>query len=271
MCQRINKLIGFLFDMKTITGLFLGLEIGLLFNAWNSYNRDLGFVEVAVTSMTAIIAILSAAAAVKHQKDVQRTEKEGQQLKAQINAIPAILSLREHLDKLFGYYISPSDATRQEVSDYRFEDVSILVEVAETGSKEHRTMIRGIVSRLQITQSRYKHHSQADALNLIELFDANDHVRTFPNGQDELETFSKRLYDLLDIYLARSALGILLMEFRNDTNKDYRETFSNKLRWDLYSKLREDSKPLSIFIERELSRKFWDKVAELNAPFAKEL
>ena len=62
-------------------------------------------------------------------------EREGKQLKARINAIPAILRLLEHLDKLVGYYISPSDTTRKEVSNYKFEDVSLLVEVAETGSK----------------------------------------------------------------------------------------------------------------------------------------
>lgn len=222
-----------------------------------------------ITIIAPSVAILSALATIWNLQSIRREEREGKQLKARINAIPAILRLLEHLDKLVGYYISPSDATRQEVSDYKFEDVSLLVEVAETGSKEHITMIRGIVSRLQITQSRFKHHSQTDALNLIELFDTNDHERTFPNGEYMPETFSNRLYDLLDVYLASSALGILLLEFRNDTNKDYREPFSNKLSWDLDSKLREDSKPLSIFIESEQSRKFWDKVAELNAPFEK--
>ena len=132
-------------------------------------------------------------------------------------------------------------------------------------------MIRGIVGRLQVSQSRFKHHSQANALNLMELFAADNHVQTFPNGQNELETFSNRLYDLLNIYHPFSYLRVLLFEFRKDTTTHPRDTFSKMLWLDLYTKVGEDSMPSFISEEGERSREFWDKVAKLNAPFEKEL
>lgn len=198
-----------------VTGIFIGLELILGLIWYSEHAPDFSGLDYLATLVPGFAAFGAAFATIYNQNQINLRREQGEQLAAQINAIPAIIELLEHVDRLRKYHFTADPDDRAQIGNYSHTALKILSDVAKTGTERHTEILRKISTYLQISQSRFDGRIYNGKTTIIELAGARYGAR-YEEPSTTIETISHRLEDINISYLLDYWLSELLWDFRSD-------------------------------------------------------
>lgn len=178
MYMRSNRIIGFVFDIKTISGLFFGIEITLLFVAWNNPSDNFEMHEVFITILTSLVALGSAIAIIVNQNLIHSNAQKSRLTAAKLQLVYALGNLDPKISSAKKRVIIGKNT--ETVAPISASDLQVFADIAAIAPPNIAKFIKELVLSMQIAITTANSPIDEEEPNqpiLAHCFDENGNIR----------------------------------------------------------------------------------------------